>query len=165
MLFLDERTGWVAGDRILHTTDGGRNWVEEAVFSQGLGPFLTRMDRAGNRLVVVGHQGQIWSRQIVKTPTAIEATRQFPTEPELLQPYPNPFNNQIRIPYRLSQPGMVSLGVFNILGQQVETLVSRAHPAGSYTTSWDAGGQASGVYFVRLNYPGGNQSQRLLLLR
>ena len=165
MFFLDEKTGWVAGDRILHTTDGGRNWVEEAVFSEGLGPYLTRMDRAGNRLIVVGHQGQIWSRQIEKIPTAVEQTALYPIKSGLLQPYPNPFNNQIQIPYRLSEPGLVSLSVFNILGQQVNTLVKRTHPVGFFLTSWDAGDQASGVYFVQLTYPGGKQSQRLLLLR
>ena len=165
LFFLDENTGWSAGDRILHTTDGGRNWVEEEVFGDGSGPFLTRMDRAGNRLIVVGQGGRIMSRQIEEVETAVETVEQRPMKFELLQPHPNPFNDQIRIPYRLSEPGMASLEVFNLLGQKISNLVGQVHSAGDHTAYWSAHGHASGVYFVHLTHSGERQVKRLLVLR
>ncbi|MEZ4746110.1 MAG: choice-of-anchor D domain-containing protein [Calditrichia bacterium] len=73
----------------------------------------------------------------------------------LLSNYPNPFNPETYIRYRLSAPGNVELAIFNILGQQVVTLVDREQPAGFYEIRWDGRnsfGQetASGVYIYRL---------------
>jgi len=73
----------------------------------------------------------------------------------LAQNYPNPFNPGTAISYRLPEPGMTRLDVFNLLGQRVITLVDRYMPAGDHTALWngfDAAGRAvpSGVYLYRL---------------
>ena len=69
-VFLNEYTGWLAGERILHTMDGGGSWTVEDENSY----WLTRMIQAGNRLIAVGHEGEVAIREISGFPTAVRAT-------------------------------------------------------------------------------------------
>ncbi len=83
---------------------------------------------------------------------------------------PNPFNPSTVISYRLATPGAVRLEIYNLLGQPVRTLVDQVQAAGAYWVRWDArdgrgAAVAAGVYLVRLHYPGGVQTQRLLYLK
>jgi len=72
----------------------------------------------------------------------------------LEQNYPNPFNPSTKIQYQVSTRDVVSLKVFNSLGQEVATLVDRVHEPGTYAATWDAGRAASGAYFYRLEIGG-----------
>src|SRR5512140_45386 len=74
---------------------------------------------------------------------------------ELSNNYPNPFNPSTMIQYAVPRASNVSLIIYNILGQQVRTLVDQPHTAGRYTVSWDGRDNlghvvGSGVYFYRL---------------
>ncbi|HEY9167631.1 MAG TPA: T9SS type A sorting domain-containing protein [Candidatus Kryptonia bacterium] len=88
-----------------------------------------------------------------------------PASYSLLQNYPNPFNPTTTIRYSLPQSGMVSLKIYNILGQEVTTLVNQHQSAGNYTATFDASRFASGVYFYRLNAGSFNQVRKMLLLK
>ena len=90
--------------------------------------------------------------------------------PGLAPNAPNPFNASTLIPYRLAMPGAVRLEIYNLLGQPMRTLVDQVQDAGVYLVPWDARDQrgaavAAGVYLVRLQYPGGVQTRRLLYLK
>ena len=83
---------------------------------------------------------------------------------------PNPFNSSTQITYHLSNPGPVQLVIYNVLGQSVRTLVDQFQAAGSHRVQWDARGEqgaslSSGVYIIRLSYPGRMETQRLLYLK
>lgn len=69
---------------------------------------------------------------------------------QLSQNYPNPFNPTTRIAFTIPKSGNVELKVFNMLGQEVATLVDGTMTAGSHFVSFNAQGLASGVYFYRL---------------
>ena len=89
--------------------------------------------------------------------------------PGLAPNAPNPFNASTLIPYRLDADGPVRLEIYNLLGQRVRTLVDEVQAAGAYRVHWDARdgrgvGVAAGVYLVRLHYPGGVQTRRMLYL-
>ncbi len=90
--------------------------------------------------------------------------------PGLAPNAPNPFNASTLIPYRLDADGPVRLEIYNLLGQRIRTLVNEVQAAGAYRVSWDARDAAgrrmsSGVYFLRLHYPGGVQTRRMLYLK
>ncbi|MGA9118914.1 MAG: CHRD domain-containing protein [Bacteroidota bacterium] len=96
------------------------------------------------------------------TPVGASVPRAFSLE----QNYPNPFNPSTVIEFSLTAPARVTLKVFNVIGQQVATLVDDARAAGVYRTTFNAGSLASGVYFYRLSTNGGQQlTRRMLLLK
>ncbi|MBD3233194.1 MAG: T9SS type A sorting domain-containing protein [candidate division Zixibacteria bacterium] len=74
----------------------------------------------------------------------------IPTEFRILGAFPNPFNATTTISFELPYASDVSLEIFNVLGQKVETLANGHREAGQHTITWDAANQASGVYFYKL---------------
>ncbi|HTP11973.1 MAG TPA: T9SS type A sorting domain-containing protein, partial [Bacteroidota bacterium] len=83
----------------------------------------------------------------------------------LEQNFPNPFNPSTTIGYALPRGVHVTLTVFNILGQQVATLVNEYQQAGFHQSRFDGAGLSSGVYFYRLSAGEYSSTRRLLLLR
>ena len=81
------------------------------------------------------------------------------------QNYPNPFNPSTTIRYVLPQASHVTLTVFNILGQEIATLVDEFQTPGLKSVVWNARGVSSGVYFYRLTAGVASATRRLLLLR
>ena len=69
----------------------------------------------------------------------------------LFQNYPNPFNPLTQIRYQLPKDGLVTLKVFDILGEEVTTLVNETKPVGSYSVNFDATQLPSGIYLYELN--------------
>jgi hypothetical protein len=88
-----------------------------------------------------------------------------PRSPMLMQNYPNPFNPKTEIGFQISDYGLVSVQIYDLLGRQVATLVDEKLPAGIYRRQWDAAGFPSGVYFYRLTTDGFVQTKRLMLLK
>lgn len=75
---------------------------------------------------------------------------ELPSDFSLSQNYPNPFNLVTTISYQLPKPVMVNLSIYNVFGQLVETLVYEYNKPGYYSIKWNAGGIASGIYFLKL---------------
>jgi len=68
----------------------------------------------------------------------------------LNQNYPNPFNPLTKINYSVSHTSNVVIKVYDVLGNEIETLVNEEKQRGSYEIIWDAEGLPSGIYFYRL---------------
>ena len=75
---------------------------------------------------------------------------EIPKEFSLSHNYPNPFNPATTIRFQIPRTAYVSLKIFDLLGQQIKTLVSETLPADEYELKWDAENLPSGVYFYRL---------------
>ena len=86
-------------------------------------------------------------------------------EYRLYQNYPNPFNPLTTINFDVKEYGHVTLKIFNILGQQVLTLVDEPMDMGRYTTPFDATGLASGIYFYQLRVNNFHDIRKMVLLR
>ena len=79
--------------------------------------------------------------------------------------YPNPFNPSTTIPYTLADNALVSIAVYDISGQFVESLVNEYKEIGSYNTVWDASKIASGVYIVKIVAGNFSDYQKIILLK
>ena len=75
---------------------------------------------------------------------------QIPDEYALWQNYPNPFNPVTSIKFDLPKTGHVKLSVYNVLGEEIETLHNGVLSAGSYKINFNASSYSSGVYFYRI---------------
>jgi len=74
----------------------------------------------------------------------------IPTEYKLNQNFPNPFNPSTIISYGIPKSGLVTLKIFNVLGQEVRTLVNQSQTAGMHQVTFNANSLNSGVYFYSL---------------
>jgi hypothetical protein len=83
----------------------------------------------------------------------------------LHQNYPNPFNPSTTIEFDLPKTTEVTLKIFNILGEEVTTLVSDRLSVGSYSYEWDASNLASGVYLYRLQVGDYVETRKMVLMR
>ena len=89
----------------------------------------------------------------------------LPERVYIYQNYPNPFNPITTIKFDLPKTSEVMLKVFNILGEEVTTLVSDRLSAGSYSYEWNASNIASGVYLCRLETKGYVETKKMILMR
>jgi hypothetical protein len=80
----------------------------------------------------------------------IKDNNKMPGELYLKQNYPNPFNPRTTIEFSIPKTEFVTLKIYNLLGQEVATLVSDRLKAGNYNFTWDASSLASGMYFYEL---------------
>jgi len=103
------------------------------------------------KFVITAPSGEQWTKEIT---VAVAAPEKF----EVYQNYPNPFNPSTAISYQLPAPSgvegsavsRVSLKIFNLLGQEVASLVDGDRLAGYHQETWDATRCASGVYIYQL---------------
>ena len=83
----------------------------------------------------------------------------------LHQNYPNPFNPKTTIRYEVLQDGIVSIKIYDILGQEVKTLLNEFKKADRYQLDFNANGLASGVYIYRMMINDFVQSKKMVLLK
>ncbi len=98
---------------------------------------------------------------IEDTQTADHSVADF----SLYQNYPNPFNPKTVISYQLAENKPVKLSIYNVLGQEVATLISGKQSAGHHQVTWDASAFPSGLYFYRLKTENHTEVRKMMLLR
>ena len=119
-----------------------------------------------NIFVGIIDEGGIWRAPLSLVTGIIQ--REVPpvaTSIQLGQNYPNPFNPTTTIDYFIPAKSHVTLRVYNILGEKVETLVDAVQERGSHSVSFDASGLASGVYLYQLNDGNSFITKKLVLIK
>ena len=81
------------------------------------------------------------------------------------QNYPNPFNPITTIEFSLNNASAVKLTVYDILGQEVATLVNGFKPVGSHKVQWSANKMPSGIYYYRLEADGLSKTHKMVLMK
>ena len=126
---------------VYNTANSGmpHNWVHSVVID-------------GNGNTWIGSEGglSVYKKGGVITSVGGVQKNEIPTTVGLFQNYPNPFNSTTTIKYKVTEPGFVSLKVFNAMGTEVASLVNEQKPKGDYSIKWNASGLAEGIYFCRL---------------
>ncbi|MCF7912948.1 MAG: T9SS type A sorting domain-containing protein [Candidatus Cloacimonetes bacterium] len=92
-------------------------------------------------------------------------TEKISPETAIIRNYPNPFNPETKISYEVTAAGNVNLSVYNIKGQKVKELVNERQAAGKYDIVWQADGQPSGIYFVRMQSADGEGTHKVVLMK
>ena len=100
----------------------------------------------------------------------VEAEVNPPVEFSLDQNYPNPFNPSTKIKFTIPSVETrdrvsVQMKVYDVLGNEVTTLVNEAKPAGEYEIEWDASGLPSGIYFYQLKAGKFIQTKKMILIK
>ena len=88
-----------------------------------------------------------------------------PARSELVQNYPNPFNPSTNFGFRIAERGLVILKIYNMLGEEIATLVNEKLEPGSYTKTWNGGSFPSGIYFYRLQTETRSETKKFVLMK
>lgn len=167
--FYNRDTGWISGccGYIRQTTDGGNTWK---LYSTNINTDFRKITVLQNENVVyvMGTNSALLRADIIADVQGIQQSKMYPFT--LLQNYPNPFNSQTTINYSIDRPSNVELKIFNILGEEIETLIDQFQYPGIYSTSWTGktkkGGELpSGIYFYRLISNSKIETKKMLILK
>ena len=91
--------------------------------------------------------------------------QQIPATFELSQNFPNPFNPSTTIKYQLPFESKVTLKIYDVLGNEISTLVNENQKAGNYTVNFDAKNLSTGFYIYKLQAGSFTQSKKMLLIK
>jgi hypothetical protein len=135
-------------------------------FGDGMMCYCPETDIAGNsRPNPSGGNPDMGAYETLVTKVMNSYQTEIPQSYFLAQNYPNPFNPATTIEFALPKSAFVTLKVFNLLGEEVATLVAEQRSAGIHKLNWDARGLASGVYLYRLEAGSFIQTKKLILMR
>ncbi len=152
-------------DGIYYSKNGGTTWTNiNANF-----PSVTvwAVEVSGNDLLAGTSELGVFKRALTEIITDVEDKREIPTEFILEQNYPNPFNPSTTIRYQLPEASYVSLKVYDVLGNEVRTLIDEYKNAGvyNYELRIENGEFTSGVYFYRLTTGKFSSVKKLVLIK
>jgi hypothetical protein len=106
-----------------------------------------------------------WTDSMQVIVTGVEEETTLPTEFSLEQNYPNPFNPSTKIKYSVPQLSKVVIKVFDILGNEIETLVNEEKPVGTYEVKFKATNLPSGIYFYQLRTGSFVETKKMLMIK
>jgi photosystem II stability/assembly factor-like uncharacterized protein len=172
ILYVEDKPIYFAGTSVgLFSTIklNGMNtiWVQEGASTIG-NVVIDMIDvRQSDGFVVVGTHGNgVYSTYITEYPSSVEEEASSPVVSFKLHPaYPNPFNVTTTIRFNLPHAGVAKLKVYNVLGQEVSTLVDGPLHAGEHHIQWTADKVASGTYLIQLSFEKYSETQRVILIK
>ncbi|MCW9094671.1 MAG: T9SS type A sorting domain-containing protein, partial [Ignavibacteriaceae bacterium] len=160
---------WITGNfgLILRTRDGGLTWQEQ--FSQVEANSLYSVcfvDTLNGW--IVGEGGTIIHTTdgggVVNVKNEDDEFS-IPKEYFLSQNYPNPFNPSTTIRWQQPETGLVTLKIYDVLGNEIVTLVNEEKSVGIYEINWNANKLSSGIYFYQLKAGSFSQTKKMILLK
>lgn len=124
----------------------------------------------------VYHEGHSWGnwkahvdnaliRFFPGSASSVKKKAYLPIDLEIMGIYPNPFNNDTNIAFRLLSASNITLDIFNCQGQLVDQLVDGFLEAGNYSTRFRAEGHSSGIYYLRLSGLEGSSVAKMVLIK
>ncbi len=165
---------WLVMNGIWYSPDAGNGWTAEPPYGLSKPATLIDMVTLGSDISAwaTGTGDTVYHYHQILTGVGVHS-QPIPKKFSLNQNYPNPFNPTTTVSFVISHSSFVTLKVYDVLGEQVTTLVNEVKQPGEYTVSWNAAASPSGVYFCRMlaspNSSGEagsfTQTRRLVLLK
>jgi hypothetical protein len=176
MYFENNLHGWAVGNDtsyidpwipsnsgiLLETTDGGNNWIVQV---DGLSAPLTAIHFKDGYGWAVGENGLVLRTDDGSTWIDENSDKTYPNKFSLSQNYPNPFNPSTKIKFVLPKKELVTLEVFNTLGQKVETLLNQNMKSGNHEVEFNGSRLSSGIYYYRIEAGKFYQVKKMILLK
>ena len=162
------------------TASGYRNYDEHLgndMLSEVQWPLPENMKITDATLLTAGHDGlpvgdlnwdpTLRAQYVLDPITDIknDNTNLAPTDYSLSQNYPNPFNPTTVINFSVPEQGITTLKVFNILGQEVVTLLNKDLATGSYNFEFDGHSLTTGIYFYQLKTNNYSEMKKMMLIK
>lgn len=142
----------------------GASW---SLFNTGM-PTVEVYDlkyREANKLLLAATHGRGCFKIDLTTFTGIQNNNITAESFGLAQNYPNPFNPTTKIKYSIPSNTFVTLKIYDMLGHEVESLISQSQGRGVYEVQWDAAKYSSGVYIYKISAGSFNDSKMMLLVK
>ena len=190
VIFYDDRntSNDSAGVFLARSTDGGDSWTEFEISDHNYKPVPIGglgQGYQGDNIDITSTNSKLWPvwmdnssgiYQIWTTPidfstVDVEDVHTEPSTFKLEQNYPNPFNPSTIIRFQISEPGFVSLKVFDVLGNEIAVLVNEDKPIGYYKVEFNTSNLLnnnnlnSGIYFYRLMINEVSKAKAMILLK
>jgi hypothetical protein len=127
--------------------------------------------QTGTASPLIGNTARTWYDGISYAKVDKSATvdvsdkEELPIGFSLSQNYPNPFNPTTTITYSLQREARVNLKVYNLLGQEMATLVNHKMSAGAHRVTWNAQGLPSGLYFYKIRVGDDSKVNKMMLVK
>ena len=148
---------------VFRSTDSGENWTP---INAGLtNPGVSALAASPNGHIFAGTTGGGVYRSVRSTTSVKENKNEMPFSFELCQNYPNPFNPITIINYEIPIQSNVILKIYDLLGNEVVTLVDEIKNAGRYEIRFDASILSSGVYLYNLEAGNHSAMKKLILIK
>ncbi|KAF0162238.1 MAG: 5'-nucleotidase [Ignavibacteria bacterium] len=153
---------------LYYSGDNGKTW--QALDNSGIRPNNITVLAYENSILYAGQNTQpfssgIWKRSVS---TSVEKlNRTIPSEIYLSQNYPNPFNPETTISYKLQAASQIILKVYDVMGNEIATLVNEYQQAGSYNSQFAIRNSklSSGVYFYTMKANGFVATKKMILMK
>jgi hypothetical protein len=190
VIFYDDRntTNDSSGVFLARSTDGGDSWTEFEISDHNYKPVPIGglgQGYQGDNIDITSTSSKLWPvwmdnssgiYQIWTTPidfstVDVEDVNAIPLLFKLEQNYPNPFNPSTTIGYQITEPGFVSLKIFDVLGNEIAVLVSEAKSIGYYKVEFNTSNLISnnnlnsGIYFYRLMVNEVSETKVMILMK
>jgi len=151
------------------SNDWGFSWIQQNNGLENLYSYIitTVPENSNERLYFSSYTGVYTA--LISASGVLENQTPMPLKYELKQNYPNPFNPGTTFEFSIPNTEFVTLKIYNLLGQEVATLVSDKLDAGNHNYSWNASAFSAGVYYYRIAIHSlGNefeQTRKLILMK
>jgi hypothetical protein len=180
-------TWWVSasGDMWAFEIDINGELLWERIFDIAINDIawsgITTLDDgyAKTGLVGYGFGGDLWQAKLSMSPSSTEPDQKIPADYVLYQNYPNPFNPITKIKFSIptsplnpspyqgegQRERLVTLKVYDVLGNEVKTLISEELLAGNYETTFSAINLSSGIYYYQLTAGNYSATKKMVLIK
>ena len=145
------------------SVDGSVTWTS---FSSGI-PGNTRVWSLAisSDGVFAGTDKGVWRLPLAEIISDVKNITELPKNFTLEQNYPNPFNPRTNISFVIPNSSFVILKIYDLLGNEIETLVNEEKSAGTYEVNWNATKFASGIYFYKMQAGYFIETKKMILLK
>lgn len=153
---------WQGG--IYKSSDNGITWSD--FNTSGLDNVsIETVEKYGLNIFMGTAFNGIWLRPISQLITSSEDVKTIIIQYSLQQNYPNPFNPKTKIAYQIAEPCFTSIKVFDLLGNELATLVQEEKTVGKYIVEFDSSELSSGIYFYSMIAGKYQETKKMILLK